>query len=206
MNTKGRLFCVVGPSGSGKSSICRLLLGNLPLGLSISYTTRQPRGAEVNGKDYHFLTTEDFMAKVSSGFFAEHAKFGDNYYGTGHRDLNVLMESGKDVLLDIEYQGVRQLKEKLGDDVVSIFIFPPSFAELESRLRNRGTDSDESIKKRLSIAATEIEALLKEELADYFVENRELQDAYELCAQIIGSEKHRINRSYANEIRKKLLP
>src|SRR6202789_769573 len=150
------VFIISAPSGSGKSTLTHRLLQDVPsLRFSISYTTRAPRGQEQDGKDYFFISTADFEARLAKGEFLEHAKAFDNYYGTHVGELERTTAEGVDLILDIDVQGARQLKEKR-PAAVSIFILPPSRQVLEERLRARSQDSEPVIARRLHEAADEI--------------------------------------------------
>ncbi|HEV2110726.1 MAG TPA: guanylate kinase [Gammaproteobacteria bacterium] len=146
---RGRLFLVTAPSGAGKTSLVRALLKDHPnIRFSISYTTRPKRPNEEHGRDYFFVGKTEFQHMVAAGEFLEHAQVFDNYYGTSRKVVEQLMGEGRDVLLEIDWQGAGQVR-KLMPEATSIFILPPSRAELERRLRARGTDSEEVIARRL---------------------------------------------------------
>jgi len=145
----GRLFLVTAPSGAGKSSLVNALLKLEPtLKLSISHTTRQPRPGEVNGREYHFVSEHEFLAMRDRGEFLESALVHGNYYGTSRIWIEGQMAQGNDVLLEIDWQGARQVRERF-DGTVGIFILPPSIEALEWRLHHRGTDSEQTITRRL---------------------------------------------------------
>ena len=149
---RGRLFLVTAPSGAGKTSLVRALLKDHPnIRFSISYTTRPKRPTEEHGRDYFFVDKAGFQRMVAAGEFLEHAQVFDNYYGTSRRVVEGLMAEGRDVLLEIDWQGAAQVR-KLMPEAISIFILPPTRAELERRLRTRGTDSEEVIARRLKDA------------------------------------------------------
>ena len=150
---RGRLFVIAAPSGAGKTSLVRALMEREPgLRFSISYTTRKQRPNEVHGRDYFFVTREDFDRMVAAGEFLEHATVFDNSYGTARRQVEGSLEVGQDLILEIDWQGAQQIRRAL-PECHSIFILPPSRAELERRLRGRGTDSEEVIQRRLRDAA-----------------------------------------------------
>ena len=154
-----KLIVLSAPSGAGKTTLCLKLLADFPeLRLSISSTTRAPRGTEVHGKDYFFLDQEKFEREIAAKGFAEWAHVHGNYYGTSEAFLQSCFNEGKSVLLDIDVQGARSLKLLHPERSVLIFIEPPSAEELERRLRTRGTESEASIEKRLANAATEMAA------------------------------------------------
>lgn len=152
----GTALVLSAPSGAGKTTLVKKLLKEFPnFGFSISCTTRMPRPNEVDGKDYHFLTKQQFEERRARGHFAEWAKVHDNFYGTPLGPLHTLFEHGRDVLLDVDVQGAAQLRNTL-PHASFVFILPPSMKELERRLRSRGTDSEEDITKRLHNACEEI--------------------------------------------------
>jgi guanylate kinase len=150
---RGRLFVVAAPSGAGKTSLVRALMEREPgLRFSISFTTRKQRPNEVHGRDYFFVSREDFDSMVAAGEFLEHATVFDNSYGTAGRQVEESLAAGQDLILEIDWQGAQQIRRAL-PECHSIFILPPSRAELERRLRGRGTDSEEVIQRRLRDAA-----------------------------------------------------
>jgi guanylate kinase len=150
---RGRLFVVAAPSGAGKTSLVRALMEREPgLRFSISYTTRAQRPNEVHGRDYFFVSREEFDRMVAAGEFLEHATVFDNRYGTARRQVEDSLAAGQDLILEIDWQGARQIRRAL-PECRSIFILPPSRPELERRLRGRGTDAEEVIQRRLRDAA-----------------------------------------------------
>ena len=152
------LFVISAPSGAGKTTLCQKLLEDFStLTLSISSTTRAPRGTEQHGIDYYFMSPDEFKKEIEAGQFAEWALVHGNYYGTSKKVIQDAFLSGKSVLLDIDVQGAEQLKKTFPKECLKFFIAPPSLSELEARLRKRGTDSEESIQKRLKNAKMEIE-------------------------------------------------
>jgi guanylate kinase len=164
----GRLFIISGSSGVGKGTVIKKFLEKAKgIYLSVSTTTRKPREGEEHGKNYFFVTREDFEKDVDAGNFLEHAEFGGNLYGTNKNTVEKMLKDGKNVLLEIEVQGAKQVKEKLSD-TVTIFILPPSLEEIEKRLRGRGTESEEAIQKRLQSIAFELK---ESEHYDYKVVN-----------------------------------
>lgn len=152
----GTLFILSAPSGAGKSSLAKALVESLPdLGVSVSHTTRAPRPGETDGVHYHFVDKTRFAHMVESGDFLEHAQVFDNAYGTSRAAVDGLLEAGKNVILDIDWQGARRIKA-LMPDARAIFILPPSREALEQRLRNRGQDSDAVIARRMRDAVAEM--------------------------------------------------
>jgi guanylate kinase len=153
---QGRLYVVSAPSGAGKTSLVRALMEREPaIRFSVSYTTRKPRPNEVPGRDYHFVAPEQFQQMVEEGEFLEHARVFDHCYGTGARAVQEALRCGEQLLLEIDWQGARQVRRRL-PEARSIFILPPSRAALEERLRNRSTDSAGVIERRLRDAAEDI--------------------------------------------------
>jgi len=152
----GFLFIISAPSGAGKSTLCRAVRDHFPdLTYSISYTTRSPRSSEQNGRDYYFIAKEEFEKGIARGRWAEWAEVHDNYYGTSAEFMDRQLTAGRDILLDIDIQGTRQILQRYPDGI-TIFIMPPSLEILKSRLRNRGTDSPEVVAVRLNNARKEI--------------------------------------------------
>ena len=155
----GKVFVITGPSGVGKGTLIDRLLEQVPeLELSISATTRQPRPGEVDGRDYHFLSPEEFRRRLEAGEFLEHASYSGNHYGTLRSEVERRIEKCNSVVLEIEVQGARQVRDALGDNAVLIFIAPPDESVLRERLEGRGTDSAEDIKQRLRTAEVELGA------------------------------------------------
>jgi len=181
---KGKLFVLSGPSGTGKGTVCRQLLEKMPeIGLSISATTRSPREGETHGKEYFFLSREEFLRLRQENGLLESAEFSGNFYGTPRDYVERSLQEGKDILLEIEAQGAEQVK-KLMPQAVLIFLYPPSMEELERRLRTRGTDSPESIARRLKRAEEEMELI---HIYDYAVENDQVElAAAKLCAIVVA--------------------
>jgi guanylate kinase len=156
MMERGRLYVVSAPSGAGKTSLVKALMEREPrIRFSVSYTTRKPRPNEIPGRDYHFVTTERFAEMVAHAEFLEHAQVFDNCYGTGVRAVEEALSIGEQLLLEIDWQGARQVRARL-PEARSIFILPPSRGSLEQRLRARSTDSDAVIQRRLQDAAHDI--------------------------------------------------
>ncbi len=191
------VFIISAPSGSGKSTLVHRLLRQDPgLRFSISYTTRAPRGQEVPDEAYHFLTRDEFEAALRRDEFLEYAEVFGNYYGTHRGELEKAEAEGRDLLLDIDVQGARQLKSKV-PDAVTIFVLAPSRAELEKRLRARSEDSEEVIARRLEGAAAEIRNY---GAYDYVVVNRDIERSVDALASIVKAERIRRARM-ENEVR-----
>lgn len=152
----GNLFILSAPSGAGKSSLYKALLkADDRVRISISHTTRPPRTGEEHGREYYFVDAEDFLDMIAEEAFFEHAQVFDNYYGTSKSAIFNMLEQGLDVILEIDWQGARQIRQQYSD-AVGIFILPPSLSILEERLRGRGTDSDEVIQRRMAKAVNEM--------------------------------------------------
>jgi guanylate kinase len=180
------VYIVSAPSGSGKSTLVNELfkmVGNLDF--SISYTTRRPRGSEQNGKEYFFVSKEEFEAMIAADEFLEYATVFGNYYGTARRFLREAENRSNDLLLDIDVQGASKIKEKI-PDAVSIFILPPDREKLEWRLRTRGLDSEEVIRRRLDTARREIENYSK---YDYILVNNVLEQSADQLRDIVLAER-----------------
>jgi guanylate kinase len=195
---KGLLMVISAPSGAGKSTLCRALAERRPeVRVCISCTTRAPRGGEVNGRDYHFLTPADFEKRLAAGEFIESARVHDHMYGTLRGPVAEALESGRDALLNIDTQGARSVKAHF-PDCVRVFICPPSWAVLEDRLKKRAQDDPAVIAKRLANARGEIEHLPE---FDYVVVNDKLEEATEDLLAILRAEKRRPSR-IAGDLRK----
>jgi guanylate kinase len=186
INAVGKVFVITGPSGVGKGTLIERLLEAIPeLELSISATTREPRPGEVDGRDYHFLRPEEFRRRLESGDFLEHASYSGHYYGTLRNEVEARIARCHSVVLEIEVQGARQVRDALGEDAVLIFIAPPHEAVLRERLEGRGTDSAEAIEQRLRTAAGELGA--RSEFALEVV-NDDLQNAASELERLVRSE------------------
>ena len=188
---RGLLYVLSSPSGAGKSTIARMLLASDDgIAISVSATTRPMRPGEVDGRDYHFVSTEKFEEMVANGEFLEWAHVFGHRYGTLRREVHRTIEGGRDVLLDIDWQGTQQLKQ-VDPDIVRVFILPPSMTELERRLRGRGTDSDEVIQRRMDRAATEISHWAE---YDYVLINNDAEKCRELAHNILKAERLKAGR------------
>ncbi len=189
---RGLMLVLSSPSGAGKSSIARgLLARDAGISLSVSATTRPQRPGEVDGRDYVFLSPPSFDAMVRDGAFLEHAQVFDHAYGTPRAPVERALADGRDVLFDIDWQGTQQLRESARDDLVSVFILPPSWASLEERLKSRAQDSFDVIRRRMEGAAGEISHWPE---YDYIVVNEDLDHSIEQVAGILASERLRRHR------------
>jgi guanylate kinase len=186
------VFIISAPSGSGKSTLVHELMRRVPgLRFSVSYTTRAPRGCEQNGREYFFIPRDEFERRIEAGEFLEWALvFGQDYYGTHRSELDRAEAAGVDLVLDIDVQGARQLKEKI-PAAVSIFILPPSREILEQRLRARSQDSEPVIERRLREAAEEIRNYT---LYDYVLVNREVEPSVDTLVSIVKATRSRRDR------------
>ncbi|EES48661.1 guanylate kinase [Clostridium botulinum] len=188
---RGLLIVISGPSGAGKGTICKELLEkNDNLLLSVSATTRSPRNGEVDGVNYHFLSKENFITRIEKNDFLEHAEVYGNYYGTPKSNVDKMLDSGRDVILEIDIQGALKVKENT-EEGVFIFILPPSMEELKQRIINRGSETPESLMKRFKSAYKEINFVSK---YNYAVVNDEVDVAVEKLEAIILAEKCRVDR------------
>jgi guanylate kinase len=180
------VFIISAPSGSGKSTLVSRLMNEVEdLTFSVSYTTRKPRGAEIDGEAYHFIERDEFEVRIARNEFLEHADVFGNYYGTHQTALQIAENKRKDLVLDIDVQGAAQLKERI-PDAITIFILAPSREILEQRLRCRSQDSDEVIRRRLADAAREIQDY---RLYDYVLVNKDLEHAAETLKSIVRAER-----------------
>ena len=185
-NRRGILFVLSSPSGAGKTSLSRKLLErNKNLFLSISYTTRPPRPGEINESDYYFIDDGKFNEMLKRDEFLESAKVFDHYYGTPKSPIIAAIESGKDVLFDIDWQGTQQLMNSLQDDLVKVFVLPPSAKELEKRLLKRNQDTNKTVKDRMSKASNEISHYAE---YDYIIVNEDFEDSLVNIESILVAE------------------
>ena len=184
----GHLFIVAAPSGAGKTTLVRLLLANDPqLGLSISCTTRAPRPGEEDGRDYHFVGVEDFLDQVGRGEFIEWAEVHGNYYGTLRRTIEEQLQAGRDLVLEIDWQGAQQVR-KAFPQAIGIFILPPSLPTLKERLAGRGTDSTEVIARRFAAARDEMRHV---DEFEYVIINDDLQQALANLRSVVAAARLR---------------
>ncbi len=192
MIRRGLLLILSSPSGAGKSTLAKRLMAWDPtIGFSVSATTRAPRPGEVDGRDYYFRSREEFEALVASGGMLEHAEVFGNFYGSPRGPVEAAMRSGRDTVFDIDWQGGQQIKQAMRDDVVSVFILPPSIAELERRLRQRAQDSDATIAGRMAKSRDEISHWAE---YDYVLINRDLDVAEAELRAIVQAERLRRER------------
>ncbi len=193
LNDRGLLIVISGPSGVGKGTV-RKALFNMPkhnLTYSVSMTTRKIRPGETEGKDYYFVSRDEFEKRIEEGKFLEHAEFVGNYYGTPLDKVNEQLDNGKEVVLEIEVEGALQVKKKV-PDCVMIFLVPPSKEDLYARLRSRGTETEEIIEQRVQKANREFK---KAKFYDYIVVNDDVDNAADRILAIIRAEHARTKRS-----------
>ena len=193
---RGMMIVLSSPSGAGKTSLSRKLLEkNKNLFLSISFTTRPPRPLEVNESDYFFVDDKKFIDMLNKDEFLEHAKVFDFYYGTPKKPVMNALKSGKDILFDIDWQGTQQLMNSVQDDLVKIFVLPPSAIELEKRLMKRNQDTDETVKNRMSKASDEISHYAE---YDYIIINEDFDESLKKINSILIAEG--LKRTRQNKI------
>jgi guanylate kinase len=189
---QGLMLVLSSPSGAGKTSIARALLTrDADITMSVSATTRPRRPGEIEGKDYYFVDGKKFKTDVNEGLFLEYARVFDHYYGTPLRSVQKLLSRGSDVLFDIDWQGTQQIKAKAGDDLVSVFVLPPSTAELEKRLIQRAQDSAEVVSRRMARAADEMGHYPE---YDYIILNHDLDQSIDAVHSILKAERLRRSR------------
>lgn len=192
LKRRGLMMVLSSPSGAGKTSLSRRLLElDRGIQLSVSVTTRQPRVNEATGKDYHFIDAIDFNLMVNRDQLLEYAKVFGHYYGTPRQPVEEALAAGRDVLFDIDWQGTQQLAEKMRADLVSVFILPPTWAELERRLTTRAADSPAEINRRMAKASDEMSHWAE---YDYVIINNDFEQSVEKVHAILRSERLRRNR------------
>ena len=188
---QGKLFVLSGPSGAGKGTICKEIVKREGIGLSVSMTTRAPRGVEEHGRSYYFVSEEEFQRTIDEGGFLEYANIYGNSYGTPKKPVMDYLASGRDMILEIEMQGAFQVKTVYPDGIL-IFVLPPSLEELKNRLIARGTEDEREIQKRLQATLNEI-ALIQE--YDYYVINGDLEEAVDRVRAIIVAEHSKVDKN-----------
>lgn len=187
LNRRGLMFVLSSPSGAGKTTLSRRLLAQESnISMSVSVTTRTMRPGEVDGKDYYFVDQPKFDSMVGNGEFLEHAEVFGNCYGTPKAYAEAHLKRGEDVLFDIDWQGTKQLRAAAPDDLVSVFILPPSLDELERRLRSRAQDSEETVQKRMAKAISEISHWTE---YDYVILNQDVDEALVKITSILHAER-----------------
>jgi len=187
VHRRGLMLVLSSPSGAGKTTLSRQLLGNdSQIALSISCTTRDKRPGETDGVDYHFIDTPTFRGMIDRGEFLEHARVFDHYYGTPSPPVEDALSAGRDMLFDIDWQGTQQLKEKGRDDLVTVFILPPSTRDLERRLISRAQDSHEVVARRMSKAADEMSHWAE---YDYAIINKDIATSLNQLKSILTAER-----------------
>jgi guanylate kinase len=191
VSRRGLILILSSPSGAGKTTLTRSLVEGHAGELSISVTTRQKRPSEIAGRHYHFIEKEQFIAMRDRDELLEWAEVHGNFYGTPRKPVELALASGRDMIFDIDYQGTRQVRQKLPDDVVTVFILPPSMTELKARLERRAEDSAETIEKRLANARVEIERWSE---YDYVLVNEDLNESYRSLQSIQAAERLRRER------------
>jgi guanylate kinase len=193
----GSLFIISAPSGTGKTTILKKIVAVMEkVAFSVSHTTRAPRSGEQEGGDYFFIDKSTFATIRQQGFFLEWAEVHGNLYGTSSSEVLAATEQGLDIILDIDVQGARQVKEKLGDKGIFIFISPPSLEELEKRLAGRSTESESVMATRLANAKEEMQSI---EQYDYVIVNDTVDQAVEVLKSIIIAERSRKRRGRSGE-------
>lgn len=207
LERRGLMFVLSSPSGAGKTTLARELIAKVSgLQMSVSVTTRAMRPGEVDGRDYYFIDKPRFDEMVKGDELLEHAPVFDYFYGTPRAPVEAALAAGNDVLFDIDWQGTQQLREKASDDLVSVFILPPSAADLEKRLHTRAQDSDEVIRGRMSRASHEMSHWAE---YDYIVINRSIEEAFGEVKSILKAERLKRNRrsgltAFVRELQKQL--
>jgi guanylate kinase len=194
LERRGFMFVLSSPSGAGKTTLSHLIMQNdSNMVMSISSTTRQKRDKEEHGKDYYFINESEFQQKIEEKFFFEYAEVFGNFYGTPRKKVEDSLAEGKDVLFDIDWQGTRRLTDKARDDLVSVFILPPSMVELERRLKSRGQDAPEVIARRMARASEEISHW---DEYDYVIINENIDYSLQNILYILRAERLKRKRQH----------
>ena len=189
---RGMLFILSSPSGAGKTTLAkRLMQADPAVTLSVSATTRKPREGEVDGVDYHFVDKDAFAKMVVDGEMLEHATVFDNYYGSPRAPVEKVLTEGRDVLFDVDWQGAQQIRDSMKEDVVSVFILPPSVEALEQRLRNRGLDDEATIQHRMDKSIAE---MLHWPEYDYVLINADLDTCTTQLGSVLAAERLKLSR------------
>lgn len=192
LNRRGILLVLSSPSGAGKTTLAKMLLDSDPrIGLSVSVTTRKPRPGEVDGRDYHFIETDRFLAMRENGELLEWASVFGNFYGTPRAPVEAAIAAGRDLLFDIDWQGARQMQERSPGDLVRVFILPPSTEALERRLRSRNQDSPDVVARRMAGAAAELSHWPE---YDYVIVNQDVETSAAGLKAILAAERLRRSR------------
>lgn len=204
INRRGLMLVLSSPSGAGKTTISRRILADDDnIHMSVSVTTRPMRPGEVDGKDYQFISESRFHEMVTDRALMEHARVFDNFYGTPKAAVEDALETGRDVLFDIDWQGTQQLREAAQDDLVSIFVLPPSTAELERRLRARAQDPDDVVARRMAKAADEMSHFAE---YDYIIINQDIEESVDRVQAILAAERQKRRRQVGlNEFVRELI-
>lgn len=188
---EGSVIVISAPSGSGKTTLCRRLLQEVPgLEFSVSHTTRPPRPGEQEGRDYHFVREEEFDRRKTAGEFLEWARVGDHLYGTAADEVRRIAAAGNDVVLDVDTQGAAAIRRAIPESVL-VFILPPDRQSLQARLQGRGSETKESLQRRLGLARAEVE---KADQYDYLIVNDDLESAYERLRAVVLASRCRSSR------------
>jgi len=201
MMSRGQLIVVSGPSGAGKGTVCKSIIQKNNMWISVSATTRSPRSDEIEGVNYYFTTKEKFLEKIESEDFLEYAEVYGNYYGTPKSEVLKILDSGRDVLLEIDIQGALKVK-KVYPNGLFIFILPPSMEELKNRITNRGSETPESLITRFTSAHKEISFVSK---YDYAVVNDTVDSACEKIQSIIIAERCRVDRMNGDFLKEEII-